>query len=351
MTRTVRSRLLYLIAAGLLVGCGSVNDHSPAREGAGAATAPVSVTIMEAVAAPQTLAEVPGTVEPARVASLSSRLAATIQNVAVEEGARVRKGDLLVRLDGRDLAAQVEAAEARLVAARAHRERIESLLEKEAATRQEMESAHADAGAAEAAVKAARAQLEYIEIRAPFDGRVVARGMQTGDLASPGREILSVQGEGLMRVAASVSEQQAARLSTGQTLEGILEGGGPVPCAISVLNPAGDPSSRRFLLKCDLPEGTTARSGSFARLRVPGDPGDSLVVVSRQAIIERGGLTGLFVVESGVARLRWISPGSSLGDELLVRAGLMPGEDVILSPGALSDGTPVAATAPHEPTP
>jgi RND family efflux transporter MFP subunit len=293
---------------------------------------------------------VPGTVEAARVASLASRIPATIQKVAVEEGARVRKGDLLVRLDGRDLSANVEAAEAQLAAARAQRDRIRSLFDKQAATRQELEAVEAADAAADAAVKAARAQFDYVEIRAPFDGLVAARRMQAGDLAAPGREILSLHGIGLMRVAATVPQEQALRLAAGQSLDAILESGVHAACAVSVLGPAGDAASRRFLVKCDLPGSAAARAGSFARLMIPSAPLEPLTGVPEEALIERGGLTGIFVVEEGVARLRWISPGESRGGAVIVRAGLAPGEEVILDPGGLIDGAPVHAS-PTEKSP
>lgn len=285
--------------------------------------------------------EVPGTVEAARAAHIASRYSAVVESVAVEEGSRVRAGDVLVRLDGRDLAARLAAAQAGLSASRAQLERVRALHAREAATRQELDAAEAAHAAALAERDAAKAQLDYVDLRAPFAGRVTEKRIRTGDLALPGQPLLTVHSAGLMRVAASVSQAQADRLREGQALAAVLEDGSEAQARVSVLGPAGDPASRRFLVKADLPGGTTARAGSFARLRLPRGAEEPLPLVSARALIERGALTGVFVVEDGRVRLRWIDVGERAGDSFAVRAGLRAGEEVVLDPANLVDGAPV----------
>jgi RND family efflux transporter MFP subunit len=285
--------------------------------------------------------EVPGTVEAARAADVASRVSASVEKVPVEEGRFVRAGELIVLLDGRDVAARLRAAEAALEAATAQRDRIRALLAKDAATRQEKEAAEAAYAAAEAERDAWRVQREYVQIRAPFDGWVVDKRIRPGDLAVAGQPLLSIQGTGLLRVVATVTRAQAARLEPGQAIEAVLEEGTVVAARVSVLGRAGDSASLRFLVKCDLPEGYPARAGSFARLRLPLGEGRPLAVVPKESIVERGALTGIFVVDDGRARLRWISLGESAGDKIQVRAGVQPGEEIVLEPGALVDGAPV----------
>jgi RND family efflux transporter MFP subunit len=288
--------------------------------------------------------EVPGSVEAANAAALASRLSATIDQVAVEEGDFVHAGDVLIRLDGRDVAARLQAAEAALRSARAQRDRLRDLFAKDASTRQELDVAEAAEAAAAAERDSARAQLDYIEIRAPFDGRVTEKHARAGDLARPGETLMTIQGVGLMRVSATASEAQARLLKRGAPVEVVLEDGSAVTAHLSVLSQAGDPASLRFLVKCDLPKSSGARAGSFARLRLPGGGEEPRALVPRRALVERGALTGVFVVEDGRARLRWISPGEPAGDALQVRAGLTPGEEIILEPGSVADGQRVEAT-------
>ena len=88
--------------------------------------------------------------------------------------------------------------------------------------------------------------------------------------------------------------------------------------------------------------GEGLRTGTFARLELPGaPPSREGAWIPRSALIERGDLTGVFVAEDGHANLRWISLGEPSGDRVPVRAGLKAGEPVIDSPGALRDGQAV----------
>lgn len=346
MSRRVAPAFLAAIAllAPALQAC-----RRAAPPEASADVTPIEVRTARAGGGGEAYAEVPGTVEAVRAAAIASRVSAVVESVEVEEGTRVRAGDLLVRLDGRDVRARVEAAEAGLRATRAQRDRLRSLFAKGAATQLELEAAEASDAAALADRDAARAQLEYVDLRAPFDGLVTDKNARAGDLALPGEPLVVLQGAGRLRVSASVSKSQAEKLRLGATLLAILEDGSPVTTRVSILGPAGDPASRRSLVKSDLPAGTDARAGSFARLRLPRGDEEPQALLPAAAVFERGALTGVYVVEDGRARLRWISPGETVGEAVLVRAGVAPGEEVILDPPALRDGAPVhpaAAAAP-----
>jgi RND family efflux transporter MFP subunit len=305
------------------------------------AVAPVAVKTVVVGGEAGNWIEVPGSVEAARAADIASRLSAVVESVHADEGTYVRAGDLLVRLGGGDMQARLDAAEAALQASTAQRDRIRALLAKDAATRQEKEATEAAWAAAAAERDAAKAQMEYVEIRAPFDGWVTRKTTRAGDLAVPGQPLVSIQGTGLLRVAATVTKSQADRLRPGQSIDVALEGAVIVPARLSVLSRAGDPSSLRFLVKADLPEDSGARVGSFARLRLPRAGEEPAPLVPRAAIVERGALTGVYVVEDGRARLRWISPGEAFGESMLIRSGLSIGEEVVLEPRAVSDGTPL----------
>lgn len=330
----IRRGMAIVLPVAVLLGCGRAGPEPP-EDPAGPPTVVRTAIVGGGGAA---WIEVPGSVEAARAADVASRVSAVVESVRVEEGDFVRAGDILARLDGRDVAARLASSEAALRAATAQRDRIRALFEKESATEQEKDAAEAAFAAALAERDAGRAQMGYVDLRAPFDGWIVGKQVRAGDLAGPGRRLLSIQGTGLLRVAATVSRAQAERMKRGQAVEAVLEGGKVLATRVSVLAPAGDPSSLRFLVKTDLPETSGARVGSFARLRLPRGDEESAPFVPRSAIVERGALTGVFVVEEGRARLRWISLGEEAGDFLLVRAGLSAGEEVVLLPGPLVDG-------------
>jgi RND family efflux transporter MFP subunit len=294
------------------------------------------------------VAQVPGTVEAVDSAAIASRVTATVTAVSAEIGQVVHKGDLLARLDARDLDARVAGAEAALRAADAQRTRLRDLLSRDAATRQEVEAAEAAQAAARAERDAARAQIDYALLRAPFDGVVVDRRVRAGDLAVPGQTLFVVQGRGRLRVSASVSRSQADALQIGQEIPVVREDGSAILARLAIVSPASDPSSRRVPVKADLPPDAGVRAGAFVRLRLPAGDGEAPALVPQGALVQRGALTGVFVVEDGRALLRWISPGEAAGDTVEARAGLQAGEVVVLEPAGLVDGTPVT-TSPEKP--
>jgi membrane fusion protein, multidrug efflux system len=271
-------------------------------------------------------------------ATLSTRIAANVREVHVQEGLRVAAGEVLVTLASGDISGALAAAETSLVAAAAHEQRIRRLAAERAATQSELELASAQRAQAEAAVAAARANLSYAVIRAPFAGTIQARRVDAGDLVGPGQPLVELEGDGL-EVRASLSEDEARGLAIGKKLT-FVTGAAKGTAEIVALTPGGDPVSHRRALRARVTSAPAGlRSGTFARLEVAGvEARNGGAWVPRSAIVERGDLTGVFVVRGGRAELRWTPPGETAGELVAVRAGLRPDETVLDAPGALRDG-------------
>lgn len=281
----------------------------------------------------------------ARRATLSTRLAANVKAVHVEEGQRVAAGQLLVALADADLRGGLAAAEAALAAASSHEQRIRELVAQRAATASELEGATAQRAQAAAAVAGVKANLSYTEIRAPYAGTVQARRVNAGDMVGPGQPLVELEGDGLELVA-SLSQDEARGLAVGKVLS-FQAGGSTGEAEITALAAGGDPVSHRRALRARVKSVKgELRSGAFARLGLPAGPagvaaGSGDVWVPRSALVQRGDLTGVFVADGGRARLRWISAGEVAGDHVAIRAGLRADETVIDAPGALRDGQAV----------
>jgi len=283
---------------------------------------------------------VAGTLLAAQRAVISTRLAARVRAVRVDEGAPIRRGDLLIRLDNDDVLAQVQGAETALSNARTHERRITTLVSNGAATQSQLDEAQSQRALAEAQSAAARASVAYTEIRAPFDGTVQAKRVQPGDLVTPGQPLLELSGGGL-EVAVGVSEDEVRGIHIGDRLQFEADGRQGEAEVVAVA-PGGDVASHRGLLRARLLKPLDLRAGSFARLHLP--PGTSEPAgmwVRRSALVQRGDLTGVFVVQEGRAELRWLALGAAEGDLIPVRAGLHEGELVVSAPGNLRDGQPV----------
>lgn len=282
---------------------------------------------------------VPASVFATQEATLSTRIAAAVAAVPVQEGDRVKKGELLVRLDAKELRAQVSAAKASYETARLNEQRAKTLLAARAVPQTAVDSATAQRAQAEAALQLAKSNLAYAELRAPFDGRVQKRHVLGGDFVSPGQPLISIQGDAL-ELHASLSEAQAASLKLGQRLP-FTAGSVKGEAALRSLTPGSDALAHRRGLIATVVSGKPLRAGDFARIAVPSDGQVSQLEVPNEALVQRGDLDGVFVVEDGKAHLRWLSLGERDGDAVAVRAGLRPGEKVVMDPGELRDADPV----------
>jgi multidrug efflux pump subunit AcrA (membrane-fusion protein) len=175
---------------------------------------------------------------------------------------------------------------------------------------------------------------------------VAARFVDVGDVASPGTPLVEIEGEGGHELRASVQSEIAAMLGLGARLQALVDGQpGPLAATIVAVAPSADPTTHRLEVKADLPAASGLRTGLFARLLVPGLASTLRLLVPAASFVERGGLTGLFVVSEGRARLRWVAVGARDGGSVEVRAGIEAGERVVLDPAHLADGAFVSEQA------
>jgi len=329
-----------LAVASALAACGR-RETRPAAKPTEAPTR--NVATAEVVRAGGTgEISVPGAVQARQRAALSARVSASVTELPFQEGQEVKAGAVVVRLDDSALKSAVAAAEAGLKAAEADLARTEALLARGAATPRELEEVTARVAGVRAGLAGARDSLSYSVLRAPFAGRVAARKANLGDVVSPGAPLIEIEGEGGLELRATAESSVASLLRAGSKVTALVDGqAGPLGAVVTAVAPAGDPTTHRFEVKADLPGAAGLRAGLFARLLVRGVAADPRILVPVAAVFERGGLTGVFVVREGRASLRWVAPGARDGDTVEIRAGLEPGERVVLAPADLADGAPV----------
>ncbi|HET8648068.1 MAG TPA: efflux RND transporter periplasmic adaptor subunit [Vicinamibacteria bacterium] len=332
-----RAGIILAVAAG--VGCGTAEPPRTAPS----APPPRAVRTVAAHAQAGAGGSAPATVVARSHAVLAARFAGTVTALPLREGDAFAAGAVLVRLDARAPAAAQAAAEADLAVAETDRARMESLRAKGAATPREAEQAAARAGAARAAMMAAREAFAYAQLRAPFPGRVATRPVNVGDVVSPGTPLLEIEGADGFELRASLGAGEAAPFRPGTRIRAAVDGmETPVEGRVRSLSAAGDPLTHRFELRADLALTSGLRSGLFARLMLPAAAGDGRLTVPSSAVFARGGLSGVYVIADGRARLRWIAAGAASEGQTEVRAGLAAGERVALEPAGLEDGTPAA---------
>lgn len=197
--------------------------------------------------------------------------------------------------------------------------------------RAEMRQTLAQIGRARAALSAAVANRSYSTIVAPFDGVVVRRLADPGAMAGPGVSLLRIQG-GELRLDAVVPESALAAAHVGAAVPISLDalGGMSMAATIISVSPQGDTASHTFLVKVRLPLSSNARAGMFGRAQIRTGVDHSLTVPV-SAVVNRDGLSYVYAVQNGVARLRLISTGTATGDRVAVMSGLARGETVAIS--------------------
>jgi len=337
-----RMTSILALTALAMAGCSrTVRPPAPAVP-RGLSTA---VVVERSVAAP---VEVEGTVVGTQESVVASRLFAPVLEVRVVPGQRVRAGQLLLRLEQREADGALEGAQAGLDAAQAahaiaarNRDRYQGLAARGAVAQIELERAVQDEAASRAQVAAAQAALRRAEmdrsqavITSPFDAIVVEKMVAAGDLAVPGRPLVRLASATGRRVEAAPSEEQAARLNAGDPVSVVLSTG-TFDGRVSEVVGAVDPTTRRRIVRIDLPPGAEPAVGSFARVLLPGLSRARLLVPAR-AVVERGGLVLSWTVgpDERLA-LRYVRLGAPEKDGLVeVRSGLESGERVVLDPPA-----------------
>lgn len=290
------------------------------------------------------------TIEAVRQATVAAQVQGRVLEARADAGARVRQGDVLMRIDTREAdqavaaaAANVAAAQARLVDARAALERTRSLRARNfvsAAALDQAQAAFDAARAQHAAAEAGRAQADasrgFATVTSPLTGVVAQRLTEPGEMAQPGRPLMLIYEPGALRAVADVPQQQLASLGRGalQAKVEFPESGRWLDAASVTVLPAADPRTHTARVRVVLPAdaagvvpGMAARVhfvvGSAPRLTVPA-----------AAVLRRGEVTGVYVADGkGGFSLRQLRVGSTLDDASVeVLAGLSGGETIALDP-------------------
>ena len=326
---------MLLLVSATVVACGGSNKTKAV------ATPPVTG---QAVAVIDTIRpdyfEATGVADPVERATISTRLMATVTAVMPLEGARVHRGDVLVRLDASDLDAkrkQVAAGVAEATAmhdlATVSASRMKALYADSAAPKAQLDAAMAGLARAKsglAAAQAAAAELEasaaYAEVRAPFDGIVTHRFVDAGAFAAPGAPLLTVEASDRLRISASIPAALARGMAKGNRIQARLEGVA-AEATIEGVVPSG---GNLYMVNALVANGSGKYlAGSAATLLVV--TGERhVVLVPTASLVRQGDLVGVRRRMNGTAELTWLRIGGVVGDRTEVLSGLAAGDSVLL---------------------
>ena len=317
-----------------------------------------------------------GYVVAQRKAAISSKASGRLEWLGVAEGTRVKAGEIIARLDARDVAAQLDAARANVMVARAVLEQAEAenrdatvslkrtqdLVGRKFLPESALDQAKARADRASAGVASgkaglaaatansnnARVAVDYTQIRAPFDGIILSKSANVGDLVTPFSSaadskgaVVSMADMTTLEVEADVAESSLSKIQVGQPAEITLDA---LPDArfrgsVSRMVPTVDRAKATVMTKVRfdaidprvLPE--MSAKVSFLSQPITAEQQKPLTAVSPDALVQRDGRTIVLVVRDGKAVEVPVTPGSRIADLTAITGEVKTGEKAVLKPG------------------
>ncbi len=341
---TISAAVLTLILLLVYMEGGFVSKVRPGLSSqANDSLAPIGNTVIVKKELVDNILAWPGTVKSRTVANIAPKITARVIEITVNAGDAVKKGDLVARLDERDIKAQEQAALAKLAGAtaqadraKADAQRIRVLYDKEAATRENFDAiiaqekeAQAGVNQATSAVSEVKTHLTNTRLLAPFDGVVVKRLKQPGDMGLPGVPVVALQIPQGLRLEVDVPNTCAGRFIIGMDVTVRIDAlDRTIDAQIDEISPEIDPQIHTQLIKIALPEINDLKPGYFGWLEQTCGQHEALLVPV-SALQHIGQLEIVKVLSEDRQLVRHVRTAKTFGDQVEVISGLRAGETVI----------------------
>jgi membrane fusion protein, multidrug efflux system len=276
---------------------------------------------------------------------ISAETNGRIVEILFADGAQVKTGEVLFRLDDTLVKAVVADAEAKLALAKTVFERNEALFKTKNIAQSVFDQTNTELTLAESALALAKVQLGKLTIRAPFSGRAGFRSVSVGAYVQAGAPLVHVEKIDLLKAAFSVPELYFPQLGPGQSVEVTADAlpGETFEAKISAIDPLVDINGRALRIRADLENSAEKlRPGMLIRISVRG-PQRSSVTVPESAIVPRGNGAVVFIAAGEKAREAKVRTGKRSNGAVEILEGVKAGEQVITAGNTrLSDGAAIA---------
>ena len=344
------ARGLAVASLALLIASCSAKAPAPAEP-----ALPALATFTVAAGAGSASRAWDGVVEAVNAATLTAQTSGRVQDVKVDVNDRVAAGAVLLRLSAVEqqsvantARAQLRAATASAAEAEQNYRRYAGLASGQFVSRAQLDQARAARDSAVAARDAAQAGVTqaaqlaaYTVVRAPFAGVVSRRLVEPGESVAPGQALLALHAPGAMRIQVQVPQSVADQVRAAPRAEVSFGDGRSMRAAEVVVHPQADPVTHSVAVRVLLPQaGAALMPGSTAKVVFPiaasaaTEPAQRQVRIPGGAVVQRGELSAVYVVEGKRLLLRQVRLGARDGDQQEVIAGLQAGEVVARDPVA-----------------
>lgn len=268
---------------------------------------------------------------------MSPEIAGRITGIEFEEGAPVKKGDVLIRLDDSIYKAQLSQARAALGLSQANHKRAVELYEKKINAVSRVDETLAQRNSDSAAVELAQAQLDKTVIRAPFDGIVGLRQVSSGDYVTQGQALINLESIDPLKVNFKVAETNLSFLKAGQPLTATVDAfpNRTFDGEVYAIDPLIDTAGRTVSLRGRIPNpDLLLRPGLFARIRLVIDTTQDALMVSEEALVPQGEEQFVYKVVDNKVSMAKVKTGQRKSGMVEITEGLKAG-DVIVTAGQM----------------
>ena len=291
------------------------------------------VIVSEAVIKPFPLsAEALGNARASEAVEIRPQIAAAIIEILFEEGQKVAKGDILVRLENSEPLADLAAAKAALIDSESQYRRSTELFKTRVVSESQLEQLEAKRDADRAAVNAAQARLDHTVIRAPFAGQLGLRRVSLGSIVGPSTVITTLDDTSSIKLDFNVPEVFLARLAPGLAVKARSAAWPDLTFngRVIAIDTRVDPVSRTVTARALLPNSDRRlRAGMFLTVTVLKEDVESLMIPEQAIVPERSNQYVLVVGPDNVVERRQVTSGRRRPGEVEILDGLLPGEVVI----------------------
>lgn len=332
--RVGRAVAMATLALAVLSAC-EPSSGSEATAKTAVPTVPVETQTLTSATFVETV-EVSGVAEPIHEIHVAAEAAGRVTSAPFEEGARVEEGDLLLRVDAQLDSARIDLLENQLATARREFERTKMLAREGLATPQQLDQASSSVDSAQLSIKQARVGIGKTTVRSPQTGIVAEKFIEEGEYVAPGAPLAHIVDYDTIIIETAVPESDIAFVSEGSTVQVWLPGlEKHVDGVVKRRAIVATPKTRTFPVEVHVTNAShEILPGMRARVIIPRKTWKDVVVVPRDAILQGYESKEAMVLPGsgaeGPAELRKVELGPARGNEIVVTAGLAPGDRLIV---------------------
>lgn len=272
------------------------------------------------------------TLEAPQEANVVSRISGLIESITVEEGDRVRKGQVLAIIDAKRQQYDLDRSEAEVKIIEQELNRLNKMNNKEFISADSLAKLEYNLQAAIAKKDLAELQVKESRVISPIDGVIAKRYVKAGNMAKEFGDLFYIVNQDELHGIVHLPEQQLTSLKLGQEAQifSNQQSNQTIDAKVLRISPIVDPQSGTFKVTLAVPnENARLKAGMFTRVELKYDTHENVITVPYSALINQDNKQALYVIEGTNANRREVTIGYREGDAVEIVSGIKPGEQVV----------------------